>query len=122
MREPCCITLRPRRCRRLEGAAVANSLWVDWRRQHCAMAAEDLPMSADFCRSYLYPKLGLKPSDHLPREGMPVREIDGVPVYVKPKTRLVVQRRVFAICRCGNHVTAAEFFVHQQQCRVAQNA
>jgi hypothetical protein len=49
--------------------------------------------------------LGFKLTDHLPPEGMPVRLIDGVPVYVKSKNGKVLERRVIAICSCGEHFT-----------------
>lgn len=59
----------------------------------------------------------------LPDEGMPVREVQGVQVYVKPRTigSLKPHRcahRVFAICTCGRHVPVGR--LHQHICKGAR--
>ena len=60
--------------------------------------------------------LGFKPTNHLPPDGMPVRLIDGVPVYVKSKNGKVLERRVIAICSCGEHVPVGYFSRHRLRC------
>lgn len=58
----------------------------------------------------------------LPDEGMPVQEIQGVQVYVKPRNPKPEGRRardcrhrVIAICTCGQHVPAGR--LHQHICK-----
>lgn len=64
----------------------------------------------------LYTKLGLNPNRHLPDEGLPLQEINGVQVYIKPKHEMVANRRkhrVMAICPgCSKHVPAGRLFQH----------
>jgi hypothetical protein len=55
----------------------------------------------------------------LPREGMAEREIQGVPVYVRPlglndRRRNWCGLRVMAICTCGRHVPVGR--LHQHRC------
>jgi hypothetical protein len=64
--------------------------------------------------------LGFKRTANLPKEALPVREIQGVPVYVKPSTsggtreRRRCSHRVIAICTCGQHVPTGR--LHQHKC------
>lgn len=58
----------------------------------------------------------------LPDEGMDVREIQGVQVYVKPRNPKPTDRRVrsskhrvIAICTCGQHVPVGR--LHQHKCK-----
>lgn len=61
--------------------------------------------------------LGVK---RLPDEGMQVRWIQGVQVYVKPIVRVKgtksSRHRVYVICECGRHVPAGR--LHQHKCEV----
>src|SRR5262245_43259257 len=71
-------------------------------------------------RSYeLLPLLGLKPKGHLPTDGMPEREIQGVRIYVKPYVQRpprhnASKHRVMAICKCGRHISVGR--LHQHLC------
>jgi len=64
----------------------------------------------------MYAYLGVT---RLPDEGMPVRLIHMVEVYVKPLVRKTNKRtsvhRVIAICTCGQHVPAGR--LHQHKCK-----
>jgi len=65
--------------------------------------------------------LGLKRTGKLPKEGMEVRDIQGVQVYVKPSTSGGTRNtrrcnhRVIAICTCGQHVPTGR--LHQHICK-----
>jgi hypothetical protein len=73
--------------------------------------------------------LGLKPGGHLPSEGLPEREIQGIRVYVKPATPTKIttnvfgthiwkssKHRVIAICPgCERHLSAGR--LHQHICK-----
>ena len=63
--------------------------------------------------------LGLKPGGHLPADGLPPRELQGVTVYVAPAApaasgRKSSRHRVMAVCSCGRHVSAGR--LHQHRC------
>ena len=72
----------------------------------------------------MYQLLGVKA---LPKEGMPVRLIHGVQVYVKPlglpsgeqkrwsngPVRNFQGLRVMAICHCGQHLAVGRMFQHK---------
>ena len=72
--------------------------------------------------------LGLKPGGHLPKEGMPEREIQGIRVYVKPANEPIIgkyythrntKHRVIAICPgCNRHLSAGR--LHQHVCKGAK--
>jgi len=70
--------------------------------------------------SDMYEFLGLdRLAGKLPTEGMPVRDIQGVQVYVKPlppgPPRKRQSLRVTAICECGRHVPVGR--MHQHKCK-----
>lgn len=68
----------------------------------------------------MYRLLGVT-SGSLPREGMPIRDIQGIPVYVKPLVdegrRRNFRLRVYTICDCGKHVPVGR--MHQHKCKVS---
>jgi hypothetical protein len=71
--------------------------------------------------------LELKAGGHLPKEGMPIRKIQDIQVYVRPsydykknnpliKVRKSSTHRVIAICpSCGRHLSAGR--LHQHICK-----
>lgn len=70
----------------------------------------------------IYRLLGLSITKHLPRDGLPLRDVQGVPVYVLPKEMAEYQakqqgkafvHRVFAVCTCGQHVPVGRLGQHK---------
>ena len=58
-------------------------------------------------------RLGLKAGHHLPKEGLPPQDVDGMTVYVAPMTDPRHRRhRVLVICQCGEHVPAGRLHQH----------
>lgn len=67
--------------------------------------------------SEVFRLLGLKPGSHLPPEGMPPREIQGIRVWVTPKPegepRSVCSHRVLAECPvCKKHLSVGRLHQH----------
>lgn len=65
--------------------------------------------------SAVLPMLGLKPGRHLPPEGMPPREIQGITVWVKPQeaNRKSSLHRVYAKCpACGKEMSVGRLPQH----------
>lgn len=68
--------------------------------------------------------LGLPHSGTLPVDGLPVRGVQGVSVYVKPLAPLTPGQRkrsthrIIAICECGRHVPVGR--LHQHKCVKSQ--
>lgn len=65
--------------------------------------------------SELYVLLELKPGSHLPAEGIPVRQIQGIDVWVEPKTTSALKHRVMARCPGCKAVLSAGR-LHQHKC------
>lgn len=66
---------------------------------------------------HVLPMLGLKPGAHLPRDGMPPREIQGIVVWVEPvqeeDTGFGAPHRVRAKCpACGKEMSAGRLPQH----------
>lgn len=62
----------------------------------------------------IYPLLGLRSGHHLPKEGLGARYVDGMVVFVKPKTENRRAHRVMVICPdCGNNIPFGRLQQHQ---------
>lgn len=69
----------------------------------------------------LYPALGLKPGQHLPRDGFAPRYVQNIMFRCLPAERGNKGHRVLYLCACGQWIPFGRAAQHEGACRAVKD-